>query len=351
VSHRGFEWLARLRAGNGNRATARQAVRIVITLTLSILVAAVANAQTRFTYSSGQPLEPAYEGWMQNPDGSYTLYFGYMNTNWLQEFDIPVGPDNHFEPGDADRGQPTHFYPRRNPFLFTFQVPKDFGKQEIIWTITANGVTHKAYASLKSDYEIDKQVISTEVGGDNGSLADALRDNIPPDLKLEGPKTRTVKVGQPLALAVVAGDPDNLPARRDGKPAPGWKKPEATMPPAPAAGGRGGAGPAPNSAAVVYRPPVAVVASSGPGLRFSWTVYRGKAATVKFTPEQMKTWNDTRAYGNSPWSPPYIIPEPPADGRWSADVVFSEPGTYVLRGIASDGSLFTYENVTVTVTK
>ena len=33
---------------------------------------------------------------MQNPDGSYTLYFGYMNTNWLQEFDIPIGPDNTF---------------------------------------------------------------------------------------------------------------------------------------------------------------------------------------------------------------------------------------------------------------
>ncbi len=109
--------------------------------------------------------------------------------------------------------------------------------------------------------------------------------------------------------------------------------------------------PAPNSAAVVYRPPVAVVASSGPGLRFSWTVYRGKASTVTFKPEQMKAWEDTRAYGNSAWSPPYIIPEPPPDGRYTADVVFNEPGTYVLRGVASDGSLFTYENVTVTVTK
>jgi len=150
---------------------------------------------------------------------------------------------------------------------------------------------------------------------------------------------------------VVAGDPDNLPARRDGKPAPGFRKTEGTMPPPAPAARQGAAPPAPNSAAVVYRPPVAVVASSGPGLRFSWTVYRGNAANVKFTPDQMKTWNDTRAYGNSPWSPPYIIPEPPADGRWTADVVFSEPGTYVLRGIASDGSLFTYDNVTVTVTK
>jgi len=109
-------------------------------------------------------------------------------------------------------------------------------------------------------------------------------------------------------------------------------------------------GAAPNSPAVVYRPPVAVVASAGPGLHLSWIVYRGKATAVKFAPDQMKTWMDTRAYGNSMWSPPYEIPVPPADGKWTADATFSEPGTYVLRAVASDGSLFSYENVTVTVT-
>lgn len=324
--------------------------------TLALIVAAAvvlgvgASAQTRFSYSSGQPLEPAYEGWMKNADGSFTLYFGYMNTNWLQEFDVPVGPNNQFEPGNADQGQPTHFYPRRNPFLFTVSVPKDFGTKEVIWTLSANGQTRKAYASLKTDYEIDPQVISTEVGGDNGSLADELRTNLAPDLKVEGEKTRTVKVNQPLALAVIAGDPDGIPARRDGKPQPGFRKPPQT--PAPASRRTAAATPAaaPNSPSVVYRPPVAVTASSGPGLRFAWSVYRGKASAVTFKPDQMKTWMDTRAYSNSGWSPPYTVLEPPADGRWTADVVFSEPGTYVLRAVASDSSLFTYENVTVTVT-
>jgi len=33
---------------------------------------------------------------------------------------------------------------------------------------------------------IDNQVISTEVGGDGGSLRDELRTNIPPELKVEG---------------------------------------------------------------------------------------------------------------------------------------------------------------------
>ena len=100
-----------------------------------------------------------------------------------------------------------------------------------------------------------------------------------------------------------------------------------------------------------YKPPSSTVPSSGPGLRLSWVVYRGKAATVTFSPEQMKTWTDSRAYANSPWSPPYVLPEPPPDNRWVATATFAEPGTFILRGVASDGSLFTYDNVTVTVTR
>ena len=69
------------------------------------------------------------------------MLFGYMNANWQQEFDIPIGPPNMIEPGGPDQGQPTHFYPRRNPFLFTVRVPADFGTKELIWTLTANGKT------------------------------------------------------------------------------------------------------------------------------------------------------------------------------------------------------------------
>ena len=318
-------------------------VRLGAAVIGAALAAASPTAQTRFSYNAGQPLEPAYEGWMPNPDGSFTMYFGYQNTNWQQEFDIPVGADNSFSPGPADQGQPTHFYPRRNPFLFTITVPKDFGTKEVAWTLTANGVTRKAFGSIKSDYLIDPQVISTEIGGDNGNLANDLRTNIAPELKVDGSRQRTVKAGQPLALVTVAGDPDNLPPRRDGKTQPGVRhsvRPEGARRAAAAA----------NSAAVVYRPPVSVVASAGPGLHVSWIVYRGNAAAVRFTPDQMKTWMDTRAYGHSMWSPPYVIPDPPADGRWMADAVFAEPGTYVLRAVASDGALFTYDSVTVTVT-
>jgi hypothetical protein len=329
---------------------------LVLAALAGLVLFRAAGAQTRFTYSSGQSVSPAYEGWWPNEDGSFTMFFGYMNTNWLQEFDIPVGVDNGIEPGGPDQGQPTHFYPRRSPFLFTLRVPKDLGSKELIWTLTSNRKTEHAYASLKSDYQIDKQVISTEVGGDGGSLRDELRTNIPPDLKVEGEKTRNAKVGEAITLVAVAGDPDNLPARRDGKPQPGVKVQPAgvgqmtegrSQPGAP----RAAQGGPPDLANLIYRPPSSIVPSSGPGLRLSWIVYRGKAATVTFNPEQMKTWTDTRAYANSPWSPPFTIPEPPADGKWVVQATFKEPGTYLLRAVASDGSLFTYDNVTVTVSR
>jgi hypothetical protein len=317
---------------------------------VALLLFAPAGAQTRYTYSKGQSVSPSYEGWLENEDGSFTLYFGYMNTNWLEEFDIPVGPDNAIEPGGPDRGQPTHFYPRRNPFLFTIRVPKDFGEKEVIWTLKTHGTTERAYASLKSDYYINTQVISLEVGGDLGSTRDELRDNIPPDLNVQGDRKRSVKVGEPLTLTAIAGDPDNLPPRRDGKPQPGLKvKPadgKAYRP-----NTRGQSASASAAADAVYRPPVASAPQSGPGLRLSWIVYRGNAAVVTFSPDQMKTWTDSRAYANSPWSPPYIIPEPPPDGKWVVQATFQEPGTYQLRAVASDGSLFTYDDVTVSVTR
>src|SRR5262245_36348411 len=58
---------------------------------------------------SGQSLTGAYEGWYQNPDGTYELLVGYFNRNSKETFDIPVGPNNRIDPGGPDQGQPTHF--------------------------------------------------------------------------------------------------------------------------------------------------------------------------------------------------------------------------------------------------
>ena len=58
------------------------------------------------TYQVGQYVSPAYEGWEENEDGSFSLVFGYMNGNWREQLDVGVGPDNSFSPGPADQGQP-----------------------------------------------------------------------------------------------------------------------------------------------------------------------------------------------------------------------------------------------------
>jgi hypothetical protein len=295
-------------------------------------------------YLKGQSAYPTYEGWMQNEDGSYDMYFGYFNINWQEELDVPVGPENYFaftEPrglddlsrgaydaSTSDQGQPAHFYPRRNPFLFTVRVPSDFGDQELVWTLVTNGEPHRTYGTLALTYGIDPQSISTETGGAYGSLDDRLRTNLPPKLEVEGSLRRTVRVGEPLTLIAQAEDPDNLPERRERSGRP------------------------PESVEQIYaNPPGGSVVRSGPGLALSWMVYRGSAEPVVFDPVQQKTWMDTRAYANSPWSPPFIVPEVPEGHRWVTRVTFSEPGEYTLRAVARDGAIFTYENVVVTVTQ
>lgn len=290
-------------------------------------------------YMRGQIVSPAYEGWWPNDDGSFTLFYGYFNSNWEEEFDIPVGPDNYFTLVDggvlddlarggyqsvgADQGQPTHFYPRRNPFLFTLRVPADFGQKEWVWTLNTQGETVRAYGNLSTDYRIDPQVISTEVGGNFGSLDDRLRTNLAPEIELEGAERRSVRVGEAVTLVARSHDPDNYPPRSNRR--------------------------LPTTTEELYRPPGGVVVQGAPGLRMSWMVYRGPARNVRFSPTQLKSWMDSRVYGNSAWSPPYVLPEVPPDGRWEAQATFSEAGDYVLRAVASDGSMFTYKDVTVTV--
>src|SRR5579872_4340312 len=61
-----------------------------------------ASAQLQ-SYSKGQIVYPAYEGWEKNADGTFSMLFGYMNANWEEVFDVPVGPENRFEPGSPDQ--------------------------------------------------------------------------------------------------------------------------------------------------------------------------------------------------------------------------------------------------------
>ena len=286
-------------------------------LLAAVVVATIADgllAQS-LTYTRGQNVAPAYEGWEQGADGTKYFLFGYMNRNWEEEIDVPVGPDNSFNVGAADQGQPTHFLPRRNRFVFKVRVPKDFGTKEIVWTLTSHGKTEKAWGTLKPDYVIADRVIMANVGagGQVGNTPD-LVGNLPPVLKVESAKSMTAKVGQPITLTAVATD--------DGKP---------RNRPMPAILGSN------------Y-----VLPNSATGLRLSWFLYRGPVA-VTFDPPQTKVWEDTRDSGNSPWSAGWKTPPVPADNKWTTSVTFGQPGKYVLRCLAHDGGLSVYEDVAVVV--
>ena len=67
-------------------------------VTLSSPLAAQIPGQTPLNQDAvrprGQNVIPIYDGWFENPDGSYTLCFGYFNMNTEQSLDIPLGPEN-----------------------------------------------------------------------------------------------------------------------------------------------------------------------------------------------------------------------------------------------------------------
>ena len=96
---------------------------VIAALGLALVMARVGTDAQTLSYLRGQSISPAFEGWEKNADGSFNMLFGYINRNWEQEIDVPVGPDNSISPGPADQGQPTHFYPRRNRFVFKRATP------------------------------------------------------------------------------------------------------------------------------------------------------------------------------------------------------------------------------------
>src|SRR5215471_17305983 len=125
---------------------------------LALAACAARQAQTQEMFRSGQNVQPVFEGWQRNGDGTFSLYFGYLNRNYEEEPNVPIVPNNSFQPGLADRGQPTHFYPRRQQFVFSIVVPADFGKQELVWTMMHNGRKSTAVGSLLPVWEIDEGV-------------------------------------------------------------------------------------------------------------------------------------------------------------------------------------------------
>jgi len=307
---------------------------LVLLFALAFLLAGQPADAQRLSYSSGQNISPGYEGWEEDPDGSLWFVFGYMNRNWEEEPNISVGPENSISPGGPDLGQPTHFLPRRNRFVFRVPVPEGFDEDdEMVWTLTAGGVTEQAFATLRPDYYMDAMVRASEGGAIGaGTTNPTIRANTAPVLMVKGAESRSVRVGEPLTLMAVATDdgvPETPRVRRERQ-----------------ANRADGRGRRLNKWSPHYRGTV----NTETGLRVSWFVYRG-TGDVMFDPPQVKVWEDTRTGANSPWGPHFVLSDPPEDDTWTTKVMFDMPGTYVLRCRTSDGALDVDRDVTVTVTR
>ena len=268
-------------------------------LAVALIIAAATGAHAQMRYARGQNVAPAFEGWERNPDGTISMVFGYLNRNYEEEVDIPIGPNNRLDLGGDDRGQPTHFYPRRQRFVFRVVVPGDWDKnRRLQWTLTSRGRTDVAKGWLQPEWELNPGVISENAGG--GVLEEG---NQPPSIK--GSPAQAFTMGSPGTLTVSATD--------DGLPKPIVRRSTTNATPDAAAA----------NADVNQR------RRRAEGLRIRWIQYRGPGK-VTFDPP-----NVPAVYGK------------PVD--LTSKVSFSAPGTYLLRAIAGDGQLESIHEVSVTV--
>ena len=156
--------------------------------------------------ASGLSVTPVYEGWYENPDGTFSLTFGYYNRNFEEIVELPHGSANHLEPAAFDGLQPTRFHPRRHWGVFAVTVPADFADQAVIWTIDFRGERYSIPGRLHIDWRVDALDGEAETG------------NTPPVLAFaeEGPKgagpgglwARPIEgvAGKPVPLTVWAWD-------------------------------------------------------------------------------------------------------------------------------------------------
>lgn len=254
--------------------------------------AAGLSLYAQIQYATSQNVAPIFEGWERNPDGSYNMVFGYLNRNYEEEVDIPIGTANSITVGGetfGDKGQPTHFYPRRQRFLFRVVVPKDFDPaQKVVWTLTSHGRTDVAKGWLQPEWELSAGVMVENMGG---GVPDP--NNKPPAVTIDPVAIATVS--SPATLTASATD--------DGLPKPYRRAPSN-----------------PDRDSKPLRPR---------GVQIKWIQYRGPGKVI-FQPGASEV-----VYGQ-----PVTL---------TSKVSFSAPGTYVLRAVADDGQLFTSRDVTVTV--
>jgi hypothetical protein len=162
---------------------------------------------------TGDSVQPVFDGWQRNADGTINMWFGYMNRNRKEIVDVPVGAANSFNIA-ADSGQPTHFYTRRHQYVFKVSLPKEWDKdKKVIWTLTAHGETCTATGWLQPEWETDDGVRQMNAGG-AGLAPPADPPNMAPTITGGSPE-QTAEVGKPIKLTASATD-DGIPARGRG---------------------------------------------------------------------------------------------------------------------------------------
>ena len=286
-----------------DRMTPRARVVVRASVLAFVLASAPDPGSGQTRWNGGQNVQPVFEGWTANADGSFDMWFGYLNRNYRERPVVPVGADNFLAPGGADQGQPTHFYNRRQQLVFKVRVPADWGDKDLVWTVTHNGRTDKAYASLWPVWELDQNLIGRNRGLTSRVQSSVLEGNRPPSVTVEGAAARSVTLPGAVELAVLVND-DGIPP-----PNPGLATIKSSI----------GSGDI-DASAVDFR------AAAPTGLAVTWLHWRGPG-TVAFDPRV-----------------PGIV-----DGRAVTTASFSKPGTYVLRAVADDMVLTTPVDVTVTV--
>ena len=296
----------------------------VVALTFGLLCGEGGDARGQTLHRTGQSVQPVFEGWNRNDDGSFTMWFGYMNRNYVEEPHVPAGTSNHFAPGPPDRGQPTHFYPRRQSFVFGVNVPGDWGDQDLVWTVSVHGKSYTATGSLWDTWVLDEGVWRVNRGGGlRGRYGTEKLTNKAPMVNVLGDAEVTARVGAPIALTATVSDDGLLgPQTRTERP------PYDPLPnDLPTIGGRrSGAGSGvggPTDQNIVN-----VRAAYETGLAVTWLHYRGPGR-VTFSS--------------------MVTAVPLVDGRATTSAQFSEPGTYVIRAAADDGAYISTADVTVVV--
>jgi len=191
--------------------------RVALYATLLLLAAGGLRLRAQIQYPGaqylrGQDVSPTFDGWEGNPDGTFSFYFGYLNRNSEEALDVPIGPENSFDLGNGDQGQPTHFYPARRWFVFKVTVPKDWPyDKRLVWTLTNRGRTNLAKGWLQPEWEIDQLLISKNAISDpflRAANTNPSRDN----------EAAVITVGPALTVTLAAAGTYLVRASVDGLP-------------------------------------------------------------------------------------------------------------------------------------